>query len=107
MHEELKAEADAQGSNITKIVLPLIENRSRIDTGPSNARLFEGLSEIRVSDRFGEETLLQEMLRRIVSIQLMEVHNLSKEVSSDEMAKFIEEADDRVREIVSQRKTAT
>ncbi len=103
MHDQLKEEAKSNGINLTQLVTPILEARNDQPTGGADNDLLSLLSSSRSSARFGDENILQEILRRVVSMQLISVHDLSSKMPAEDAQDFFLEVDDKVRDIVAER----
>lgn len=103
MHDELKAEAKSAGSNLTKLVTPLLEARHKQSSNLPKGDLIGLLTPVRSSARFGDETILEEIRRRIISMQLISVHGLTSNMAANEAHDFMAELDDKVRDLISSR----
>lgn len=103
LHEELKKEADDAGVNLVDIVTPLLVNRHANAVDAPLTKVVEILTAERESTRFGVETLLEEILRRVLSTQLLAVHQMSKTIPANEAEAYVQSLDESVRNLMADR----
>ncbi len=75
VHEKAKADAKASGVNLKEHIIGLIEGSEPTD----QTDLITLLSQSRRSQRFGDETILEQILRRTVSMHLMCAERLAED----------------------------
>lgn len=103
LHDQLKQEAKSVGLNLTQVVTPLLEARHDRRADRPNSDLVALLTAERTTARFGDETILEEILRRLISMQLISVHQLTSKMSTEEARSYIAKVDEKVLGVVSQR----
>ncbi len=103
VHEKAKADAKAAGVNLKSHVIALIEGGEAEGDTPLQSDLIKILSAPRTTDQFGEETILQEILRRTISIQLMAAERLTEDKGVDAARRATERLDGITKAIIGQR----
>ncbi len=104
LHEELKSEASDAGVNLVDIVTPLLANRHDSPVDEPLTKIIEILTTERESSRFGVETLLEEILRRVLSTQLLAFHEMSKTMPPSDAEAYVQSMDETVRDLMSERR---
>jgi len=103
VHMKAKADAKAAGLLLKDHIIALIEGGgAEADTAPQH-ELIKLLSAPRSSPQFGDETILQEVLRRTISIQLMAAARMVKEKGADAAQRATEDLDGIAKTIIEQR----
>ena len=103
LHEKAKTDAKSIGLTLKDYVI------SKIEEGPSGVVpqkenvLITLLSQARTTERFGDETVLEEMMRRMVSMHLLMTAQFKERVGAEKASEVIAELDDLTEAIVKER----
>lgn len=103
VREKANADAENRGQKLKDYIIDLIEN------GPGDARpngesdLVKLLTKPRTSDRFGDETIIEEILRRMISVQLIASHNMVQAIGLEGTKKVMDGLDAQADTVVQQR----
>lgn len=103
LHAKLKSQADAEGTSLTDVVIARLQAAVDGDVSEASAEYLAVLNDTRTSPLFGEETILQEMLRRLVSIQMMSVKGLIDRMSTEDAKALLKGLDEQARMVLEQR----
>ncbi len=103
VHQKAKTDAKVAGVNLKDHIIELIEGGRAKDDTPPQSDLIKLLSAPRTTQKFGEETILQEILRRTISIQLMAAERLAEDKGVDAARHAIERLDGITKTIIGQR----
>ncbi len=103
VHEKAKADAKAAGVNLKSHIVALIEGGGAEVDASSQGDLIKLLSAPRTTQKFGEETNLQEVPRRTISIQLMAAERLTEGKGVDAARRATERLDGINKAIIGQR----
>ena len=101
IHEKAKEDARQNGQHLKDHIIALIQNGSSTAENDRAEELIELLLRRRDSKRFGPETILEEILRRIISIQIQNVDGLRVEVGKDEIQDKIDRYDSMTEQVVN------
>ncbi len=103
LHDKVKADAKAAGLSLQDYIVDLIETRPEdVKSGGEN-ELVELLTKPRTSDRFGDETIIEEILRRMISVQLVVTHNMVQAIGLEATKKVMDGLDAQADTVVQQR----
>lgn len=102
-HKKAKDDAKAAGLTLKDYMIQLIDVGLDGDRRSDGDELSALLTKRRESDQFGDETILQEIHRRVVSIHLMSADHLSARLGEDAAMEALSEMDELTENIVSQR----
>ena len=103
LHEKAKTDAKSIGLTLKDYVI------SKIEEGPSEGvsqrehDLITLLSQARTTERFGDETVLEELMRRMASMQLLITAQFKERVGAEKAAEVMSELDDLTETTVKQR----
>ncbi len=103
LHEKAKSDAKSVGQNLQDYVCSLIEGGQSGEAQTGNEGPLALLTNLRSSDRFGDETILQEILRRVVSIQLLDSDRLADDYGPEAASETLLRLDDVAEKIIDQR----
>lgn len=107
LHARLKKEADDTGVYLNDVVIAHLNKAvDGVDAG-ANADYLAFLNARRDSPIFGEETILQELLRRVISIQMLSVGDLIAAMPKDQVEAILADQDAQTMALLDQRKAAT
>ena len=101
IHEMAKEDARQNGRHLKDHIIALIQNGSSTAKNDRAEELIDLLLTTRDSKRFGPETILEEILRRIVSMQLQSVDRLRVEVGKDKIQDKIDRYDSMTEQVVN------
>ncbi len=101
VHEKAKKDAKRNGRNLKDHIVALIEGENTGAESRLPTEVIELLSHPRDSKRFGSETILEEILRRIVSIQIQAVDGLHGRLGKDETKAKIDRYDSMTEQVVN------
>lgn len=103
IHGKLKAQADAEGVYLNEVIIAHLRAAANDTADRANSDSLAVLTQTRTSPLFGEETILQEMLRRIVSMQMLAVKIQIDGTSKEQAQELLDGIDDEVRMILETR----
>ncbi len=103
VHEKAKTDAKAAGANLKDHIIALIEGGGVAGDTPPQSDLIKLLSAQRTTENYGEETILQEILRRVVSMQLMAAERLAEDKGVNAARLATERLDGVTKGIIGQR----
>ena len=102
-HERAKAKAKAADLSMKDYIIKLIESDGEPSEASAQTDLITLLSRPRFNERFGDETILEEILRRVVSMHLMSADRLSRDKGVEAAKQSLKRIDEVTEEITSQR----
>lgn len=105
VHEKAKAASKAAGLSMKDYLIKLIEGNADPFKNDGENDLISLLSQPRSTQRFGDETIIEEMHRRIVSMHLITAERLAEEKGEDAANQSLARIHDLTVEIINQRKT--
>lgn len=103
IHERAKAKAKAADLSMKDYFIKLIESDGEHSEASAQTDLVTLLSRPRFNERFGDETILEEILRRVVSMHLLTADSLSQEKGVEAAKQSLKRIDEMTEEITNQR----
>ncbi len=101
VHEKATRDAKARGVSLKEHIIALVEDDKPVTENGLPREVIELLSRTRDSKRFGPETILEEILRRIISMQIQSVDGLRVEVGKEEIQDKIDHYDSMTEQVVN------
>lgn len=103
VHKKAKDDAKRAGISLKVHIIGLIET-GIVDVADSSANeVLSLLPQPRTSQRFGDETILQEILRRLIVVQLLTTEELVENKGKDATRQLMDRIDGITEKIADQR----
>ncbi len=103
VHDKAKADAKAAGVSLKEHIIALIEGGDVAGETAAKSDLIAHLLRPRSNAAFGDETIPEEMYRRIVSMHLMSADRLSQDKGVEAAKQSLARIDELTKDIISQR----
>lgn len=103
LHDKLRVQAKVTGKSIQDVVTDRLESDPFGVEGSVGADVLSALMQTRSSNLYGDETVFNEILRRVVAIQLIAANNLAERVGIETAQERLGVLDTEVRKVLKPR----